>query len=170
MKWFYLAAMVSLLLLSTCGVKKVDQRFDFSAIETYAWLEPDPTTDRLYRNLKPVQVKWFQKTTDQVLKNKGLVKDEQSPNVYVLCYMEAGKGVKTRSISGKPILGVGDVGISTSESAGFIKGALVLEIYDANDGLIWQGRVKVNANQETARGKREITDILEKMLTKFPFK
>lgn len=167
MKLLFLMTIALIPFTLACGPKvRMDRDFDFARVKTYTWLEPDPAKDRLYRNLKPARVIALKNMTKQALSRKGL-SDQTQADVSVLFYLEAGRGVRTATVTGKPILGVGELGIGTSETAGFLDGDLVFEFYAAEQ-MIWRGKTKVDANHETASGRRKIAQTIEHLLQGFP--
>lgn len=172
MRTLMTTVMAILLLAVPCFAQKVtvdyDDQADFTKISTYAWQVGTPIPNQLMDQRVIAAV-------DYHLSMKGYQKVESNPDVYVT-YHAATKEEQTVTTSSFGYGGGrgmrrygGGMGSSTSRVHTYVKGTLVVDIWNAKEKtLMWRGTSTDTLSDKPEKNEKKINKGAEKMFKDFP--
>lgn len=178
MKTFLISTVIILAVMSCNTVKVSRSNADLSKYKTYAFMEPDVKAGKnpLYYN--DIATQNVEMVVDNSLAEKGLQKDEDSPDLLIGYHFFVQQ--KTRTVTDPPLYGPymgwgrwgwrgwapGYWGWGRTRTEKYEDGTLVVDMVDTRTKkLVWRGSIQNAVSSPaniTERLPREVNKILEK--------
>ncbi len=174
--------LLSLVLLAGCGGLKVshdyDTGYDFGLVSRYAWAEPPVTKAGPHTN--PLNDRRIREAIDTVLPERGLRRDDRSPDLLVRYRFRVEQKERTSTVSVFGSVGNwgrhGGVSIGmgapvTSVSTPYQVGELTIDLLDAGDRrLVWRGtgRAELGGDADPAQRSQALREAIRAILAAYP--
>lgn len=160
------SVLVLMVTVATASAQKVttdsDPAAPFASYKTYAWATGTPSPNPLGE----------QRIHDGVMAQlaaKGLVQANGTPDLYVSTHMTAHeeKELVSSGFGYGPWWGGG--GYASTSVHTYIKGTLLVDLYDAKSRkLIWRGTAVGTASDKASKNAEKLNKALNKMFAKYP--
>lgn len=138
-----------------------DKEADFTQYKTYTWYEREqtkPQDAQQAQMMNPLMITRIQNEVDKALKEKGMQKVDEGPDVWVN-YTLGSVGRTEISQTGY------GYGFGTTSVRDITEGTLLIDLIDARSNkLVWRG-IAENAHREDA-SPQEINDTIDKAVAK----